>query len=503
MSDANVVGELLRSAAAHPERCAVRDVDSGEEWSYLSLREQTLRAVGAYRQHGMEPGDRVALLMTNSPRYLVAFLGAVAAGLVVVPLNTRLTAQDHAHMVTDSGSRLIVTESRFATTAAELRSLVEVVVEADEASALHGPAVGDVVARNAADLCTLMYTSGTTGAPKAVMLSHGAWSATADTSTELLDFADQPRVLQVAPLTHGAGFMLLPTLRAGGVNLVSTRFDPAGSARLIADGEVDGLFLVPSMIRMLLDAVDEDWKPHPRFRWLYYAGSPITPDSLFEAIERFDGRLLQSFAQMEAPMFLTALDAAEHRAALEPGSSGIAASAGTVISGRTVRIVDEDGQRVAPGAVGEIVARAPQLMNGYWNRPEATATAIRDGWLHTGDLGRFDEHGRLHVVDRVKDMIVTGGSNVYAREVEDVAVEAPGIAEVAVIGLPHRVWGEEVTAVAVATPGREVDEGVFQEFCRARLAGYKVPKRLVLVDVLPRNPYGKVLKRDLKSLLGV
>jgi acyl-CoA synthetase (AMP-forming)/AMP-acid ligase II len=222
---------------------------------------------------------------------------------------------------------------------------------------------------------------------------------------------------------------------------------------------------------------------------------------LVEATQRFDGRLVQSFAQMEAPMFLTSLGSQEHRTTLDDPSSPLPRSAGRVIPGRRIRIVGEDDIEVPAGEVGEVWAQAPQVMSGYWNRPEQTAETLADGWLHTGDMGRVDEDGYLFLVDRVKDMIVTGGSNVYAREVEEVLVDIAGVRRAAVVGLPHRIWGEEVTAILVASGDEHPDEEDIKTACRAKLAGYKVPKRVLWMDELPTNAYGKVLKRQLRSSL--
>lgn len=259
------------------------------------------------------------------------------------------------------------------------------------------------------------------------------------------------------------------------------------------------MFLVPSMIRMLLDSLPAEWAPAEDFRWIYYAGSPIDLPTFLEATERFDARLVQSFAQMEAPMFLTSLGSDDHRHTAKADEPVLAKSAGRLIPGRAIRLVDKEGNDVPTGEVGEIWGKAPQVMLGYWNRPAETAKTLDQGWLHTGDMGRLDADGYLFLVDRVKDMIVTGGSNVYAREVEEVLIKAPGVAQAAVVGLPHRIWGEEVTAVLVAMDGAEASDDAVLAFCRTQLAGYKMPKRVIWVEELPTNAYGKVLKRQLRS----
>lgn len=500
--------QVLRWAAArHPDRPCVTDLDAAggpSTRSYAQLADRVAALAGGLRTRGLRAGDRVALLLPNGHAYIEAHLAAIAAGLVVVPLNVRLVRDDYLHMLTDSGSRLLLTTSDFTARIPELTGVpgVEVVLTDEgaglDAIAAQGPPLTEPVAAADDDPASLMYTSGTTGAPKAVVLSHRSWRSVAGTAVRVLDMGEGEVVLHVAPLTHGAGFLLLPTLGLGGHNLLVASFDAARTLQIFRDHGVTGLFVVPSMIRMLLDARPPGWSAPPALRRLYYAGSPIDPDTLREAIAAYDGRLVQSFAQMESPMFFTALDEGDHRAILADPASPLVRSAGRVLPGVQLRIVDDADEDVPPGEAGEVLARAPQTMSGYWNRPEDTARALAGGWLHTGDVGRLDGEGYLHIVDRKKDMIVTGGSNVYAREVEEVLVELPAVREAAVIGLPHRVWGEAVTAVLVPAGADRDSEAVIRS-CRERLAGYRVPKDVLWVDELPRNAYGKVLKRRLRE----
>ncbi|GAC1381599.1 MAG: long-chain fatty acid--CoA ligase [Marmoricola sp.] len=505
--NANIASHLANTARLEPDRTAVRDHATGATLTYGELAERSARIAAGLLEQGLQVGDRVALLLRNSPEYIEVFFGVATAGLVIVPFNTRLATKDFAHMLADAGCSALITEPHFLAALKDVGPELPLLVDISNSGGhlglddLLGHEPIDVAFREDSDVCSLMYTSGTTGTPKAVMLSHRAWTSVSETSEAILSFTPGMSVLHPAPLTHGAGFLMLPTIRHAGVNVTTPNFDPAVTAELMASGQVQGMFLVPSMVRMILDEMAETWRPADGFAWIFYAGSPIEVQTLREASRRFDSRLVQSFAQMEAPMFLTYLGQDEHRAALNDDTSDLARSAGYVIPGREVLIVDDKGDPVRAGTVGEVVARAPQMMLGYWNREEATRETIRDGWLHTGDLGYFDADGKLFVVDRVKDMIVTGGSNVFAREVEDVLAHAPGVADVAIIGLPHRIWGEEVTAVVVAAPGSSLSEGELRDYCRERLAGYKIPKRVIDVDALPRNAYGKVLKRQLRDAL--
>lgn len=537
--DVATAAEILRDAARRwPDRPCLTDLDagSGSTLTYAELQRRVDAVAAGLAGLGLEPGDRVALLLSNGADYVEAWLGSSAAGMVVVPLNVRLVLEDYRHMLRDSGSRVLLTESEFLARMPELREQPGLAVfctddpaDPDRSSGL-APLLGTPPASAVEpallpvapeEPASLMYTSGTTGSPKAVVLSHRSWHAVARRAAEVLGMGDAETTLHVAPLTHGAGFLLLPTLVLGGHNLTCRSFDAARTLTILDEHGVSGMFVVPSMIRMMLDARPADWRVPASFRRLYYAGSPIDAATMREATEVFEGRLVQSFAQMESPMFFTALDQDDHRQVLADPASPLVRSAGRVLPGVEVRILPEDAEdtgpddtgpddtgrvvdgpdgAVPPGTTGEVLARAPQTMSGYWNRPAESAAALHDGWLHTGDIGLFDEAGYLYVVDRKKDMIVTGGSNVYAREVEEVLARLPGVREAAVVGLPHRVWGEAVTAVLVADPGVRDDAAVI-DACRAELAGYRVPKRVVWVDALPRNAYGKVLKRRLREEL--
>jgi len=515
----NIALALEQCAQCSPERIALVDLDAADgpdRLTYGALYHRVGCFARGLMQRGLQPGDRVALLVANSTEYVEAFMAIAAAGLVAVPLNIRLLEDDLRHMLKDSGARFLIANDHLLQARPGLSALVpDGVIVIGDLTAAHSHGQKPVASFRFSEipcepplpilpvgseqLMSLMYTSGTTGSPKGVMLSHGSWSAVAAFTIHHLNYGDDEITLHTAPLTHGAGFLVLPTLLRGGTNLVCARFDAARTLDLFAQEGVTNGFFVPSMIRMLLDEAAQ--RPPRSFplRSLYYAGSPIDPGTLREALERFGPVLVQSFAQMESPMFLTVLDHDDHRRIASGESEHLLRSAGRPVKGAEVRVVDDGGAPLPVGGTGEIVARAPQVMLGYWQRPDATRDALHEGWLHTGDIGRFDDGGYLYIVDRKKDMIISGGSNVYAREVEDVLLRYPGIAEVAVIGLPHAKWGEMVTAVLVCQPGMTVDEDELADFCREQLADYRRPRRFFYIDVLPRNPYGKVLKRELRE----
>jgi acyl-CoA synthetase (AMP-forming)/AMP-acid ligase II len=507
----NIAECLARAAQRHPERPALVDVDAPGGTQVRTYRQLWLRVQQLARSlaDALAPGDRVALLMGNSAEYVESFLAAAAAGLVSVPLNTRLLEEELSHMLRDSGAKLLVAQEILLAGREALKrhpGLRTVIMRA--ADRVDAPDISleklyaDTpipAARAEGDLCSLMYTSGTTGPPKAVMLSHGSWLAVADAARRYLGYQQSEVTLHVAPLTHGAGFLLLPTLAAGGTNVVCARFDAARTLRIFRELRVTNGFFVPSMIRMLLDAGGPAPGGYPDLRTIYYAGSPIDAATLLGAMDRFGDVLVQSFAQMEAPMFLTVLGREDHRRIALAGGGALERSAGKTVDGAKIRIIDDAGRDVAPGEPGEIVAQAPQTMLGYWNRPDATAEAIRAGWLHTGDIGRMDAEGYLYVVDRKKDMIISGGANVYAREVEEVLLRMQGVRDAAVIGLPSRRWGETVAAVLVSEDGHPLEDERMEKHCRGSLPDYRRPKRYLWVESLPRNAYGKVLKRQLRD----
>jgi acyl-CoA synthetase (AMP-forming)/AMP-acid ligase II len=520
----NLAHILADSASRFPQRIALVDADAPRietagrlSLTYAELWQRARKIAGGLRARGLKPGDRVALLLPNSREYAESFLGIATAGMVAVPMNIRLLESELLHMLRDSGARLLIAQDALFAGREALVGVPELGVAVMRAAgplavpkfdyeSLAAAEPAEPVARAPEDLASLMYTSGTTGLPKGVMLPHRSWYAVSDTTRRLLEYGDAEVTLHAAPLTHGAGFLLLPTLASAGINVVVTRFEPARILKLMRDECVTNTFLVPSMIQMLLDTPDPEGKPapisHPDLKTIYYAGSPIDPGTLKGALARFGGVLVQSFGQMESPMFFTLMDRRDHARIADGSAAHLIRSAGCAIPGVKVRIVDDDGRDLPQGEAGEIAVQASQTMLGYWNRPEATAESIRAGWLHTGDVGRFDADGYLYLVDRKKDMIISGGSNVYAREVEEALLGIKGIKEAAVIGLPHPKWGEMVTAVLVSESGQPLDETLLVDYCRNHLPDYRRPKRFAWVAALPRNAYGKVLKRDLrKSML--
>ncbi|WP_288253738.1 AMP-binding protein [uncultured Hydrogenophaga sp.] len=509
----NLATLLARAADVYSDRIAVTDLDdpSGRrDITYRELWTQVQQTAQALRGIGICPGERVAMLLGNSWEYVQTFLAITSAGMVAVPMNIRLLEDELLHIVRDSGARLLIAQGTLLDERTRLVGVAPLGEVIARPKAPIGPGQQDfdrffsagaadgLLETGGEDLASINYTSGTTGLPKGAMLPHRAWVAVASYSRDLLGFAEEEVTLHTAALTHGSGFLMLPTMQVGGRALLCAKFDPPRVLQLLKDERVTSGFLVPSMIQMLLDAHGELMPLQDlALRAMYYAGSPIDPATLRGALKTFGDVLVQSFAQTEIPMFLTSMGRAEHQL-INGEKPHLIRAAGRVVPGVRLRVVDDQQRDVPLGDTGEVIAQGPHMMLGYWSRPEATADAIVNGWLHTGDVGRFDEDGYLYIVDRKKDMIISGGSNVYAREVEETLLQMSGVREVAVIGLPHPKWGEMVTAVLVAD-GAAPDQEALDAFCRREIADFRRPKKYIWVDQLPRNPYGKVLKRQLRD----
>jgi acyl-CoA synthetase (AMP-forming)/AMP-acid ligase II len=510
------IGQLLAvSARRFPDHPAVSWGD--RSFSYAALDARTNALARALSALGVARGDRVAVLMRNRPELLEAMFACFKGGFCLVPLNSRLTADEVAFHVEDSQAAAVLTDGEGAPVVAGARlGDVAIVVaggtdlpaglldhEALIATADPAPAAVQV---DRDDLAWLFYTSGTTGRPKGAMLTHGILGfVTASWLADLTPMDERDVTLHAAPLSHGAGFhALAATARAAHqVILHEARFDAPEVLGVLARERVTNTWLVPTQIVMLLDALAGEKADLPDLRHVVYGGAPFPPADLRQALEAFGPIFVQLFGQGETPMTATVLSVRDHAAAAAGDRPERLASAGVARPGSDVRILADDDAEVPLGQVGEVCVGGGAVMLGYWNRPEATAETLRNGWLHTGDLGRMDTHGYVYLLDRAKDMIISGGSNVYAVEVEAVLAAHPSVREVAVVGVQDRTWGEIVTAVVVLHDGVDASEVPSQlaAHCAVALAGYKRPRRFVLRADLPRNAYGKVLKRDLREEL--
>jgi len=491
-----VDGMLRRSAARHPDRTALLFAD--RTWTYAELDAAVSRTAQRLLDLGLQHGDRVATYGRNSDAYLLAYLGCARAGLVHVPINYALTGDELAYLVDDSGSRAVLVDPtlRPALDASGVRvELVLPLRDADDsllARAADGPVPtidADVVDT---DLVQLLYTSGTTSRPKGAMMTHRALVHEYISSIVALDYTEADEPLHPMPLYHSAGMhvFLLPYLAVGATNHLMETPDIPEILRLVEERSLRSLFLAPTVWVPLSQHPDFATRDLSSLRKAYYGASIMPQPVLLRLQEALpDLGFWNCFGQSEIGPLATVLRPEEHTDRSE--------SCGRAVLFVEVRVVDDTGADVPAGEAGEVVYRSPQLCEGYWNKPDETAEAFRDGWFHSGDLVRVDEQGYLTVVDRIKDVINTGGVLVASREVEDVLYTHPAVAEVAVVGTPDDRWIEAVTAVVVAKAPVTADELIAH--ARASLAGFKVPKSIHLVDELPRNQSGKLLKRVLRD----
>lgn len=474
------IGDLIhRAALAYGDDIAL--VDEQRQMSFRELDVATDRVGHGLLQSGLRAGDRVAVILKQSIDSVVAYYALAKAGLVRVPLNTRETQDDHAYKIQDSGAVAVLSDLDLAPKAEQVISLQD--LQRMEATAHSTPCRSG---RGLDDLYRLAYTGGTTGKPKGVMLTTGI--ELAEISNFLIDvLPDLKRgdtMLHGAPVTHGSGGFLLPHLMRGARNVILPRFDPEQFIEALEREQATATFLVPTMISMLLD------QPSLRtrklaLRRLVYGAAPIAPTVLQKGIDALGPVFVQIYGQAEAPMCITCLQPEDHDRL---------GSAGRAYSLVGVKIGDEQGRELAVGETGEVLARGAHVMRQYWNRPEATAEKFTaDGWLRSGDMGYLDADGFLYLVDRKNDLIISGGFNVYPREVEDVLLAHPQVAEAAVVGLPDERWGDRVHAVVSLR--EPVEEAELLAFCAERLAGYKRPRGVSVLEELPKSAVGKILRR--------
>ncbi|MBY4214270.1 AMP-binding protein [Rhodococcus fascians] len=489
-----VDGVLRRSAAKFPDRPAV--TFEGRSHSYRELDTAVTRAARRLIAMGLDKGDRVAAYGVNSDAYVVAFLACARAGLVHVPINYALVGDELLYLLDQSGARAVLVDPELSNTLDSVRSgtAVEFVVSLPD---LLDPAGDDSVLEPAADytdLAQLLYTSGTTSKPKGAMMSHGALVAEYVSCVIALGFTEDDDPLLVMPMYHSAGMhvFMLPYLSVGATVRLMRKPDVAEILRRIEDEKIKSLFLAPTVWVPLANHPDLDTRDLSSLKKAQY-GSSIMPVTVLTRLrERYpDIEFYNCFGQSEIGPLATVLQPSEHEA--RP------ASCGRAVFFVETRVVDADGNDVPDGEPGEILYRSPQLCDGYWDKPEATADAFSGGWFHSGDLVTRDAEGFITVVDRIKDVINTGGILVASREVEDAIYTHPAVAEVAVIGTPDDRWIEAVTAVVVLKDGSEVSAQELIDHVKGKIAPFKVPKTVTFLDELPRNQSGKLLKRALRA----
>ena len=473
--------------------------------SFGDLASHAYRVANGLSSFNLKPQSRIALLTGNNDFFFEIWLGAALGNFVLTPINARLAPPEVAYIVNDSHAEVLIVDGPFRPLVEDIAgtlSAIRHIISLDEhptwplySSWRDEQLSTEVKASNdPGDTTVQMYTSGTTGFPKGVELSHTSVLACVRSMMGLTAWEPGEVALVTAPLFHTAGSAWAScALQSGGTIVLLRETTPANILQALEENKVTQALLVPAVIQMALQSPECKTKDFSSLKRMLYGASPITIPVLREALETFGCEMEQGYGLTETVGPVAMLRPDDHL------NDDKLQSCGKAVPGAEIRVVDQDGDDCAIGDVGEIVVSGVQVMNGYWNRPEDTATAIKDGWFHTGDAGYFDLDGYLYIHDRLKDMIVSGAENVYPAEVERVLEHFPGIAEGAVIGVPDEQWGEAVKAVVVAQPGANLSEYDIIEFARTQIARFKCPKSVDIVEAIPRNPSGKILKKVLRA----
>jgi long-chain acyl-CoA synthetase len=446
----------------------------------------------------------VAIFAGNCPEYLIALHGIWIAGAAAVPINAKLHPKEAGFILHDSGARHVFVGAALAPGLAADTDLPRTILDSPEFAALTDGAPAPVTDRGPSDLAWLFYTSGTTGRPKGVRITHGMLAATSLCYPIDVDpVSPGDAALYAAPMSHGAGIYAPIHVRMGARHIVppSGGFDAGEVLDLSADLGPTSMFMAPTMVRRLTDAAKAGGQRGDGIRTIVYGGGPMYRADIEEAVDWFGPKFVQIYGQGECPMAITALSRTDVADRTHPRWAARLASVGRAQSLVEVAIGDATGAPLPPGEIGEIMVRGAPVMPGYWQNPEATAKTLRDGWLMTGDMGHLDADGYLTLADRSKDVIISGGSNIYPREVEEALLTHPSVHEVSVVGRPSPEWGEEVVAFVVPAPGATLDPAALDAHCLSQIARFKRPKAYVTLPELPKNNYGKILKTELRRRL--
>jgi acyl-CoA synthetase (AMP-forming)/AMP-acid ligase II len=506
-----ITQSVKRSVQQNPEGQATAFGTRTHSWR--DFADRVARLAGGLRSLGLQPGDRVAILALNSDRYLEYFVAVPWAGGVLVPLNIRWSVAESVYSLTDCGASLLLIDDAFLKLAApilaEATSIRRAIYMGDATAPSEMVAYEELIRRSAPgadagrageDLAGIFYTGGTTGFPKGVMLAHrGLWASAAAMIADL--GLDRDTIyLHAAPMFHLAdGAMTMGVLLAGGSHVMIPAFNAEQVMAAVQRHRISHLLLVPTMIHMTMTHPKLAEADLSSLRRLLYGASPIPEALLVRAMRALPNcGFVQAYGQTELSPVATILPSDYHT--LEGPKAGKLASAGRAAMCCELEIVDVNGAEAPRGAVGEIRVRGPNTMLGYWNKPKETAAALRDGWVHTGDAGRMDEDGFVYIVDRVKDMIVSGGENVYSAEVENAVAKHPAVSQCAVLGIPHDTWGEAVHALVILKPGQRASAEAIIAHCHTLIAGYKCPRSVEFrLESFPLSGAGKVLKRELRK----
>jgi acyl-CoA synthetase (AMP-forming)/AMP-acid ligase II len=465
---------------------------------------------------GIRPGQKVAVLLNNSVETLDCMNGLAMTGLTVIPLNPRHSAQEHEFVLNDSGANAVVLSANFidlmtpvVNTVEQVKKVIVIGAKGHEPRGMLSyedlikgqPETVPDLEIDMDGIDRIQYTSGTTGRPKGVVSTP---RINYQRMVHILINLDKPILpsdvnLVVGPLAHAAGVMCRIYNIRGAKNIILSRFDEEEILRTIERERVTSILLVPTMLIRLLMVPNLRAYDCSSLERVWYGTAPMPKERLREAIDIFGNIFRQNYGMTEAPQPITYLAPEEHIVEGREEEVRRLASAGRPAMGVSLRILKDDGDPIKPGEIGEIQIQGPNLMKEYWQKPEETAEAFKGGWFHTGDMATLDEKGYIYIMDRKKDMIISGGFNIYPREVEDVLMSHPGVSEAAVIGIPDEIWGESVKAMVVRREGADLNPEELIRFCKENLASYKKPRSIDFIEELPKNHYGKVLRKDLKE----
>jgi long-chain acyl-CoA synthetase len=493
MSD-NLASILTESAEKHGDRIAVKLDDV--ELNYTILNEGAKRVAGLLKAKGLQPGDRVAIMLPNVPFFPAVYYGVLRLGCAVVPMNVLLKAREVQFYLEDSGAKLVFAWHGFAEAAEEGAGeagaeCVLVDPEKFPQLVMEQEPVEDLADADADDTAVILYTSGTTGQPKGAELTHANLKRNAEVSSKLVDLSHEDVALGALPLFHSFGqtCTMNAVVATGAMMTQLPRFDPAKALEIIQRDKATIFQGVPTMYNAILHSDKRDEFDTSSLRACMSGGSAMPGELMRNFEDAFDTKILEGYGLSETSPVASFNHLDPDR---KPGSIG------TPIEGVEMKLVDDDGNDVGEGEVGEIVVRGHNVMKGYWQREDATRAAIKDGWFYTGDMGKIDDDGYFFIVDRKKELIIRGGYNVYPREIEEVLYEHPAVQEAAVVGIANEDMGEEVAAAVVLKKGEHVTESDLRAFVKERVASYKYPRKIWFADELPKGPTGKILKREIE-----
>lgn len=506
----NAAELIKRGATYYPNHTAV--IYKGEKLTFNEVYKNSNRLANALLQLGLKKGDRVAFILANSLQSVEIDFALLLAGLVRVPLNARLSEGEHRQMIYETGSKALLFTEEFSDRSTQLKqtcNVLELFCQMNGTTTTpwitnmpeYVQNISDEepkVTIEESDLATIQYTSGTTGVLKAAQHTQQTWAAICTNIITSLDIQEGDIMMHAAPLTHASGTLVLPHWVSGAANSILPGFNPEEYLQAIHHDKPTTLNLVPTMVVMLLSHPNVEEYSFESVRNLIYGASPMPREALKRGLELWGPKFVQYYGQTEAPLILTILSKEDHLGEDEEANARLL-SCGRPVATASIKIVDEENRPVLDGTVGEIVIKSTQNMIGYYNEPELTQETIIDGWIHTRDMGYIDEKGYLFLVDRKSDMIITGGFNVYPREVEEVIYQHPSVVEASVVGVPDEKWGEAIKAFVVVRSNHEVSEGEIIQFCKERLASYKKPSSVEFIDDLPKSAVGKVVRRVLRE----